>query len=187
MIFRPTTSIKETDCPLLKKGVKRAVKTVTLKTKMLVINNYGTNCYNLDMLIKELCEVVEVGLANVGPVGITEVLESHSQPLFTEELYDLVQQLTEQQKEDKDEENRGTQAMQTKDFDDILSTIDMAAQTLCDIDPNWECSSAANRGLRAMLHPYYEILQENEKKSKQLMLHSFLVSSEPWPGPSSAK
>jgi len=37
-------------------------------------------------------------------VGITEILESHSHPLSNAELYDLVQQLTEQQKEDEDEE-----------------------------------------------------------------------------------
>jgi len=35
-------------------------------------------------------------------VGITEVLESHSQPLSNEEHYDLAQQLTKQQKEDED-------------------------------------------------------------------------------------
>ena len=40
-------------------------------------------------------------------MGNTEVLESHSQPLSNEELYDLAQQLTEQQKEDEDEEDRG--------------------------------------------------------------------------------
>jgi len=39
--------------------------------------NYGTNCDNLDMLIKEISEIAEVGLANVDPVGITEVSESH--------------------------------------------------------------------------------------------------------------
>ena len=49
-------------------------------------------------------------------MGITEVLESHSQPLFSEELYDLAQQLTEQQKEDEDEGNCGTKAMQMKDL-----------------------------------------------------------------------
>jgi len=58
------------------------------------------------MLIKEISKTAkEVGLDNV---GITEVLESHSQPLSTEELYDLAQQLNEQQKEDEDEEDRGT-------------------------------------------------------------------------------
>jgi len=36
-------------------------------------------------------------------------------------------------------------------------------------------------------HPYYEILPEKEKKSKQLTLHSFLTSSEPRPWSSSAK
>jgi len=38
-----------------------------------------------------------------------------------------------------------------------------------------------------MLHPYYEILQEKTNKSKQLTLHSFLMSSEPWPWSSSGK
>ena len=96
-------------------------------------------------------------------MGITEVLESHSQPLSNEELYDLAQQLTEQQKEDEDEEDRGTKELQTKDLTDILSSIDMAAEKLCDIDPDWEGSSTVKWGIRAMLHPYYEILQEKNK------------------------
>ena len=51
--------------------------------------NYGINCDNLDMLITEISEIAEVGLDNVDPVGITEVLESHSQPLSNEELCDV--------------------------------------------------------------------------------------------------
>jgi len=51
--------------------------------------------------------------------------------LSSEELYDLTQQLTEQQKEDEDEKNRGIKAMQTKDIIRILSAIDMAAEKLC--------------------------------------------------------
>ena len=39
----------------------------------------------------------------------------------------------------------------------------MAAEKLCDIDPDWECSSTVKRGVRAMLYPYYEILQEKKK------------------------
>jgi hypothetical protein len=35
----------------------------------------------------------------------------------------LAQQLTEQQKEDEDEEDRGTKAMQTRDLTDILSAV----------------------------------------------------------------
>jgi len=47
--------------------------------------------------IKEISETAEVvGLDNVDSVGITEVLESHSQPLSNEELYGLTQELTEQ-------------------------------------------------------------------------------------------
>ena len=108
--------------------------------------NYGTNCDNLDMLIKEISEIVEeVGLDNVDPMGITKVLESHSQPLSNEELYDLAHQLTEQQKEDEDEEDRGTKEKETKDLTDILSTTDMAAEKSCDIHPNWECSSTVRR------------------------------------------
>ena len=39
----------------------------------------------------------------------------------------------------------------------------MAAEKLCDIDPDWECGCTVKRGIRAMLHPYYEILQEKKK------------------------
>ena len=79
-------------------------------------------------------------------MGITEVLESHSQPLSNEELYDLAQQLTVQQYEDEDEEDRGTKAMQTKDLTDILSAKDRAAEKLCDIDPDWVSSSTVKKG-----------------------------------------
>jgi hypothetical protein len=34
----------------------------------------------------------------------------------------------------------------------------MAAEKVRDIDPDWKCSSTVKRGIRAMLHPYYEIL-----------------------------
>ena len=139
------------------------------------------------MLIKEISKTAEVGLDNADPMGITEVLESHSQPLSNEELHDLVQQLTEQQKENEDEEEHETKEMQTKDLNDILSATDMAAEELCDTDPDWERSSTVKRGIRAMLHPYYEYLQEKKKKSKQMTLHSFLMSSEPRPEPSSAR
>jgi len=44
----------------------------------------------MDILIKEIREITEeVGLDNVDPVGVTEVSESHSQPLSSEELYRL--------------------------------------------------------------------------------------------------
>ena len=88
--------------------------------------NYGTNCDNLDMLIKDTSEIAEeVGLDNVDPVGITEGLESNSQPMSNEEICDLAQQLTEQQKEDEDEDDRGTKAMPI----DFFSAIDMAAES----------------------------------------------------------
>ena len=76
--------------------------------------------------------------------------------------------------------------MQTKGLTDILSSTNMAAEKLCDIDPNWERSSTVKRGMRVMLHPYYEILQGKKKKSNELTLHAFLMSSEPRPGLSSA-
>ena len=62
------------------------------------------------MLIQEISEISEVGLDSVDPEGNTEILECHSQPLSSEEPHDLAQKLTEQQKEDEDED-RGTKAM----------------------------------------------------------------------------
>ena len=90
-------------------------------------------------------------------------------------IYDLAQQLTEEQKED--EEDCGTKEIQTKDLSDILFAIEMAAEKLCDIDPDWERCSTVQRGIRAMLHRYYELLLEKMEKSRQLMLHSFLMFS----------
>ena len=82
------------------------------------------------------------------------------------------QQLSEQRKEDEDDEDRGTKEMQTKDLTDILTAIDMAAEKLCDIDPVWESSSTVKRDIRAILHPY-EILQEKTKKSRHFFLDVF--------------
>jgi len=70
--------------------------------------------------------------------------------------------LTEQQKED-DEKDRGTTEMQMKDLIDILSTIHMAGEKLCDIDCDWEHRTTVQRGITAMLHTYYEILQKRGK------------------------
>jgi len=150
--------------------------------------NYGTNCDNLDMLIKETSEIPEeVGLDSVDPVGITKVLESHSQLMSNEEMYELAQKLTEQLTEDENREDRGTKTMQTKNVFDVPSAIDMAAEKLFDIDPDWERSCTVKMDIRAMINPYYKVLQEKEKKLIQLTLHSLLMSSEPRPGPSSAK
>jgi hypothetical protein len=92
---------------------------------------------------------------------------------------------TEQQKEDEDED-RGTKEMQTKGLTDIISAIDMAAEKFCHTDGEWERNSTVKRGITAILHHYYEILQEKSKKSKQMTLHSFLMSSKLRPGLSSA-
>jgi len=44
------------------------------------------------MLINEKSKIAEeVGLDNVDPVDITEILESHSQPLYNEVLYEMAQ------------------------------------------------------------------------------------------------
>ena len=125
------------------------------------------------MLINKICQITEeVVFDNVDPVGFTEVLESHSQLLSSEELYDMALQLPEQQKEDEDEEDHETKEMQMKDLTDILSTIDIAAEKFSDIDLEWERSSTVKRGIRAVLHPYYKILQE--KKIKQVDVTFFL-------------
>jgi len=51
-------------------------------------------------------------------------------------FYDLAQQ-----RKDEDEEDRGTKAIQMKDLTDTRSAIDVAAEKLRDIDPDWESSS----------------------------------------------
>jgi len=37
------------------------------------------------------------------------------------------------------------------------------SEKLCDVNPDWECSSTVKRGIRAMLSLYYEIPQEKKK------------------------
>jgi hypothetical protein len=49
--------------------------------------------------------------------------------------------LIRRKEDDDEEEDRGTKPIHTKDLTDILSAIDMAAEKLCDINPDWECSS----------------------------------------------
>jgi len=66
----------------------------------------------------------------------------------------LTQQLTEQQKEDEDEKDRGTKAMQTKDITHILPAIDKVAEKLRYVDHNWECSS-------------FEFVQEKKKNQNR--------------------
>jgi len=77
----------------------------------------------------------------------------------------LAQQLTEQQKEDEIEKDRGTKEMQTKDLSDILSAIDMAAEKLCILSTLLGGQLYSKKGTRAMLRPYYEILQQKTNKS----------------------
>jgi hypothetical protein len=52
---------------------------------------------------------------------------------------------------------------------DILFPIGIGAEKLCDIDPERDRISKVKRGIRAMLQPYYETLQE-KKESAQLTL-----------------
>jgi hypothetical protein len=70
--------------------------------------------------------------------------------------------MTEQQKEDEDED-RETKSMQMKDLTDILSAINMTAEKLCDIDPDWESSSTLRKGIRTMLNL---ILKSCKKRRK---------------------
>jgi len=42
----------------------------------------------------------------------------------------------------------------------IFFPPDVAVEKLCDIDPDWDRSCTVKRGIRSMLHLYYEILQE---------------------------
>ena len=63
-------SIKKTDCPLLQKGVKRARKTVTLETKMLVIRKIeaGKKCANVCSSLGLALTTVSTIMANAGKI-----------------------------------------------------------------------------------------------------------------------
>ena len=61
--------------------------------------------------------------------------------------------MTEQQDEEENDKDRGTKQMQTKDLTDILSTIDMAAEELPDINPDWELSSTVKNGHKSHATP----------------------------------
>jgi hypothetical protein len=65
--------------------------------------------------------------------------------------------------EDEDEEDLGTKAIQKRDLTDILSAIDITAEKLCDIDPDWECSSTVKRGIE----PCYTLIMKSYKKRKK--------------------
>ena len=121
--------------------------------------------------IKQISEIAEVGLNNADPVDITVVLESNSQPLSNEELYDLAQQLTEQQKEDENEEDPGTKEMQMKDLTDILSATDTAVEKACDIDPEWERSSTVKRGHKSHATPLLWNPSRKEGKNQNSWRH----------------
>jgi hypothetical protein len=66
--------------------------------------------------------------------------------------------------------------MRTKNLTDILSTVDMAAEKVFDVDPDWERSSTVHNGIRYILHPYYETMEDKRKTLKRLTLHPFLMS-----------
>jgi hypothetical protein len=109
------------------------------------------------MLIEEVREITEeAGLHCVDPVGIAEVLESLSQPLSSEELYDLAQHLTEQQKEN---EEWGGLWNQRNAVEGPYRYSFHYGYGSCD----WEHSCTVKTGIRAMLLPYYEILQGKRK------------------------
>jgi len=100
-------SLKEywKDCNILKAtdNIKMAWEEVTVlcmkglwHTSWPSNKNFGTNCNNMDMLIKEISKIAEeVGLDNVYPMDITNVLESHSQPRSNVELCPTIDRTAE--------------------------------------------------------------------------------------------
>ena len=71
--------------------------------------------------------------------------------------------MTEQQKEDEDEKDCGTKEMQMRQPTDILSTIDMAAEKLCDVDTDRERSSTVRREKE----PCYTLIMKSCKKRRK--------------------
>ena len=66
------------------------------------------------------------------------------------------------------------QKMQKNYLTDILSSIEMAAEKLRDIDPDSKRSSTVKRSIRDVLYHYYEILEEKMTKIKTIDVTFFL-------------
>jgi len=72
------TSIKETDCPVLQKGVKRTRKTVTLETKLLVIRKMEAGEKHAN-----ICSSLGLALATVSTIMVNVEKIKHSAQKIT--------------------------------------------------------------------------------------------------------
>jgi hypothetical protein len=115
----------------------------------------------------------EVGLDEVTDEDVTELLGSHGQALSNEDLEEFASQLGQKEEEEREEEELPLREMKTSDLQRILSDIDKPTDELCEIDHDWERSATAKRSVMSSMRPYYEILIERKKKSRQSTPHAF--------------
>jgi hypothetical protein len=104
---------------------------------------------------------------------VTELLQSHSQPLSNEKLEGLAVQLTQKQ-EQQDQQEPILLSIETNDLQEILAAINGYVQRLGDTDPDWVQSCSVRRGVNAVLQPYYHVLQERKRQARQTTLSSYL-------------
>jgi hypothetical protein len=128
----------------------------------------------------------DVGIDNVDPDDVDQLLESHGEPLLREELEELVVELQQHEANTPEEmeELQSIRTLKTEYIQNALAKIRSAFDELCDNDPDWERSHGIQRGVNMMLKPYYNILEERSRKSCQTSILQFLTkkgkeSSEP--------
>lgn len=136
----------------------------------------------------------DVGIDNVDPDDVEQLLESHGEPLSREELEELAVQLQQHEADtpDEGEELEPIRTLKTTNIKSALAQISSAFDELCDNDPDWERSHGIQRSVNLMLKPYYNILEERSRKSRQQSMLQFLTkkrkeppeSDDPQPGTS---
>jgi hypothetical protein len=119
----------------------------------------------------------DVGIDNVDPDDVYQLLESHGEPLSRKELEELVVELQQHEADTPEEmeELQSIRTLKTEHIQSALAKIRSAFDELCDNDPDWERSHGVQRGVNIMLKPYYNILEERSRKSRQTSILQFLT------------
>ena len=119
----------------------------------------------------------DVGIDNVDPDDVDQLLESHDETLSREELEELVAELQQHEGDTPEEmeELQSIRTLKTKHIQSALAKIRSVFDELFDNDPDWERSHGVQSGVIMMLKPYYHILEERSRKSRQTSILQFLT------------
>lgn len=112
----------------------------------------------------------KLGFDEVDEDDVQELLDSHAEPLSTEELIQLEQEKAHQEDDDEEEPVRG---LDLKTLREIFSDLQHIIDRLKEHDPNPSRSSTAAQSLEDSLKVYREMYNSKTKAAKQTVIHSF--------------